>query len=271
MFLASLGAQQVAVFETFVVPRFLSLFGGPALNMLIPCEGALVANLGCRTGYPDALIPKHLPNCGVYGFDTSSDAIDLARHKSTMLRDGYARYTTITDIPFPVRDSSFSHVLCIYPLVARSRFADVVDETARLVAPRGQVVFALPLRGSYQELVDLLKEYALKHDDDRVSKAVDAGQANRLTVETLSELLEKCGLVEVDVVVEQATLTFESGREFFEDPITRLMILPDIQGMLGLSDIDRPMSYVRTAIDRYWSDAVFDLSISIGCASARGV
>jgi SAM-dependent methyltransferase len=268
--LVSLDAQQVPVFETFVVPRFLSLFGTLALEMLLPCASAVVANLACRTGYPDSELPKHLPDCRIYGYDASEEAIELARTKAALLRGAHAEYFVIDDAPFPVGAASFSHVLCLYPLTEPSRSQELVAEAARLVAPGGQVLFAMPLRGSYLEVADLLREYALKHDVGSVAKALDAYAAARPTIETFSEVFEECGLTEVDVDVRQATLKFGSGREFFEDPITRLMVVPDLEMLLDLDDLGRPMDYVREAIDRYWSEFPFELSVNIGCASARG-
>ncbi len=268
--LASLDAQQVPVFETFVVPRFLSLFGTLALEMLLPCTGAVVANLACRTGYPDADLSKQLPDCRIYGYDASEEAIELARTKAALLRGARAEYFVVDDTPFPVHAASFSHVLCLYPLTDPSRAHELVAEAARLVAPAGQVLFATPLRGSYQEVADLLREYALKHEVGSVAKALDGYLAARPTIETFSEVFEACGLTEVDVDMRQVTLKFGSGLEFFEDPITRLMVVPDLEMLLGLDDLTRPMDYVRGAIDRYWSEFPFELSINIGCASARG-
>jgi SAM-dependent methyltransferase len=269
--LASLDAQQVPVFETFVVPRFLSVFGALALDMLLPCEGAVVANLACRTGYPDAELPKHLPNCSIYGYDPSEEAIELARTKAALLRGAHAEYFVVDDAPFPVGGASFSHVLCLYPLTEPSRTQELVAESARLVAPGGQVLFAVPLRGSYQEVTDLLREYALKHDVASVAKALDALPAARLTIEAFSDVFEDSGLTEVDVDMRPVTLKFGSGREFFEDPITRLMVVPDLEMLLGLDDLARPMDYVRKAIDRYWSEFPFELTVNVGCASARGL
>jgi len=47
------------------------------------------------------------------------------------------------------------------------------------------------------------------------------------------------------------------------------MIVPDVEASLGLGPLDEPMKYVREAIDRYWSEADFELTVNVGCASAR--
>lgn len=267
--LLPLDEAQVPVFETFVVPRFLSMFGSLALGMLLPCEGAVVANLGSRTGYPDTDLSARMPGCRIFGFDPSEAAIDLARTKSVMLRDASAEYWTVGEPPFPAADESFSHVICIYPLTDPSRRVELVAEAARLLAPGGQVLFALPLRGSYQELVDLMREYALKYDAGSIAKALEAHTTARPTIETFGEVFEVCGLTDVDVDMRLMTLSFDSGRALMEDPVARLLVLRDLQLSLGLDDISRPVDYVREAVDRYWSEFDFELSVNVGCASAR--
>ena len=48
-----LSPADAAVLETFVVPRYLSLYGELMLEMLLVADQARIAHLGCRTGYPD--------------------------------------------------------------------------------------------------------------------------------------------------------------------------------------------------------------------------
>jgi SAM-dependent methyltransferase len=267
--LAELDAHEVPVFETFVVPRFLSMFGVVAMEMLIPCERAVIANVGCRTGFPDQVIGRVLPGCTVVGFDASDAALELARTKSALIRDVIFDYRLEGELPLGVPDGSFSHALAIYPLVDQDgRFA-LVHELRRVLAEGGQALLALPLRGSYQELADLLREFALKHEAPEVARAADAAGLARPTIETLSEVLEECGLEDADVDVRPMTLTYKSGRDFFEDPSARLLVLPELEMLAGTKDLAPALDYVRDAIDRYWSEGEFELSINVGCASAR--
>jgi SAM-dependent methyltransferase len=270
MLLAPIDAQHLEVFESHVVPRFLSLLSSVVLDMLLPCEGATIANLGCRSGFPDADLSRALSSCNIFGCDPSEAAIELAKTKAASLHNTYTEYVAANHPPFPLTSSSFSHVICIYPMVAPAHFRDLVLEASRLVAPGGQVLFAMPLRGSFLEIVDLLKEYALKHDDP-IGHAVDACQAARPTIESLAKLFEVHGLDDTDVAMRQLTVPFESGSAFLADPVAQLMVMPDFQIHLGPNNIDKAMDYVKEAIGLYWSELRFDLSLNIGCASARGV
>ena len=71
MTLQRLGPSDAAVLETFVVPRYLTLFGEAALDMFLSSGAAAVVHLGCRTGYPDELIADRLSSGSIVGLDPS--------------------------------------------------------------------------------------------------------------------------------------------------------------------------------------------------------
>ena len=138
-----------------------------------------------------------------------------------------------------------------------------------MLAPRGQALLAMPLRGSFQEIGDLLREYALKTEQPDVTAMVDRATHVRPTAELLGAELEDAGFHYVDVEPRRQLLAFKNGRDFLEDPVTRLLILPELRSNLDLPSFDSAMAYVRDAIDRYWSDSAFELTVNVGCASGR--
>ena len=269
MFESKLGPAEVAVLETFVVPQYLSLFGDAALNMLLTGDVAAIAHLGCRTGYPDRELMDRVSNCSIVGVDASAAAIQLARNKAAAFQKGQVRYTVATDMPTRLPAGGFSHALSLHPIGGREMRGELFSEMERLLYAGGQALVALPLRGSFQELADLLREYALKHDEGEFGKTLDLAVATRPTIETLSEELESAGFDDIDVAVMPTQLGFESGRAFTEDPTTRLLILPEIVANLGIGGLGASLDYARDAIDKYWSESDFQLTINIGCASAR--
>ena len=126
----------------------------------------------------------------------------------------------------------------------------------------------MPLRGSFIEIADLLRECALKNELTELTNAVEAAVQLRPTDELFQRELENVGFEFVDVDVRTRTLRFDSGRQLFEDPATRLMLLPEFRVNLHMPD-DRPFSYVREAIDKYWSDGTFELTVNVGVVSGR--
>jgi SAM-dependent methyltransferase len=251
-----------------VVPRYLSWFGDLALEMLAVGQDAQVVHLFCRTGYPDHAITLRLEGSHLYGCDASAPALELARAKAATTPDMISDYRLAESLPVPLPANAFSHALLLHPLSAPDARAALFAELARLLAPHGQAVVAMPLRGSYQEVADLLREYALKHETESVER-LERGLAFRPTVEVVASELQRAGFHYVEVDLRPHVLEFKSGRDFFEDPITRLLILPELRDSLGLDNFDRAIAYLRDAIDKYWSDATFELSVSVGCVSGR--
>lgn len=263
-----LGPEDAAIFETYVVPKYLALFAGRLVDMIVGGEDARVCHLQCRTGYPDRLLAERLPNAHVYGCDSSVHAIELAKAKARAMHGFVADYRVIdgTVTPFPA--GAFSHAFALHPLAAPAERRRMMEELARIVAPRGQALVAMPLRGSFAEMADLLRECALKNEMPDLTHAVEAAVQLRPTDESFKKELEDVGFNHVEVDVRQRTLRFKSGREMFEDPVTRLMLLPEFRVNLAMKD-DRPFSYVRDAIDKYWSDADFELTVNVGVVSGR--
>lgn len=264
-----LGPADAAIFETFVVPRYLSLFGELVLEMLAESEEAQVAHIFCRTGYPDRGVALKLSGAHIIGVDRSSAAIELARAKAATMPEMISEYRVVDDLPTSLPSSAFSHAITLHPQGGVDVRETLLAEMARVLAPAGQALVAMPLRGSFQEVGDLLREYALKFDDAPVGAAVEKAASTRPTVEMLGAELEEQGFDYVDVSLRPATFAFRSGRDFFEDPIARLLVLPDLRQSLGLEDSEKALSYVREAIDKYWSDGAFELTVNVGCATGR--
>ncbi|CAN5919259.1 hypothetical protein BH11MYX4_BH11MYX4_63000 [soil metagenome] len=263
-----LGAEDAAIFETFVVPHYLSLFAERLVEMIVPGRDARVCHLQCRTGYPDQLLLGPLPNAHVYGCDNSEHAIELARAKAKTLPGFVSDYRVIEGQTTPFPAGAFSHGFTLHPLAAPAERRMLLEELARIVAPRGQALVAMPLRGSFAEIADLLRECALKNELTELTNSVEAAMQLRPTDELFKRELEAVGFDHVDVDLRTRTLKFASGRQLFEDPTTRLMLLPEFRVNLHMND-DRPFAYVREAIDKYWSGGEFELTVNVGVVSGR--
>jgi SAM-dependent methyltransferase len=206
----------------------------------------------------------------VYGVDGSITALELARNKAAGSQVA-AQYITGETLPTSLPTAAFSHVISLHPIVDAEERGALFAEMSRLLYPGGQALIALPLRGSFQEIGDLFREYALKHDDGEFGRIVEEAMANRPTLEMLSEELEVFGLEDVDVEVRQSSLWFDNGRALIEDPVCRLLIFPEFKHSLGVSDLGLAPDYLREAVDHYWSETRFELTVNVGCASARRV
>ena len=264
-----LSSADAAVFDTFVVPRYLSFFGDLALQMLLAGSEARMAHLGCRVGYPNRELCERHPGATIVGVDGSADALEVARKQAQGLPGAPIQYIVGQSFPTNLTSQSFSHVLSLHPVASMASRVALLAEAQRLLYGGGQALLALPLRGSFQEIADLFREYALKHDQGAFGRTLEEAVSGRPSIESLSEELEEVGLEDVDVEIRHTELVFESGRAFIEDPVCRLLILPELRASLVGQDLTRPLEYVRDAIDKYWSEGSFSLTLNIGCASAR--
>jgi SAM-dependent methyltransferase len=268
---ARLGPSEAAVYETFVVPRYMALFGELALEMLVDSDDAQVVHLHCRTGYPDRGLAMRLRGAHLVGVDGSLAALELARAKAATMPDMVSQYRFLQELPTALPSSAFSHALLMHALGLPDDRAALLAEASRLLAAHGQVIMTMPVRGSFQEISDLLREYALKFDDSSIDRAVDQAEIDRPTLEGLAGELEEVGFDFIELQQRPMTVRFHRGRDFFEDPIARLVVLPELRLELGLEGRPEPLAYVREAIDTYWSDGAFELTVNVACATGRKV
>ena len=70
-----LAPSDAAIFETFVVPRYLSLFGELALESVVETDAAEVVHFGCRTGYPDRPLSLRLSDARIVGLGAAAAAL----------------------------------------------------------------------------------------------------------------------------------------------------------------------------------------------------
>lgn len=271
IFGAPLSAADAATFEDSVVPRYLSYFGGLCAEMILPSPSARMAHLGCRTGYPDPLVAEKAPHSIIVGVDSSEPALDVARAKATLTSDVQLTYLLQRTMPTELMNGSFSHAYSVHPPCDAAGRSALLDEMRRLLITGGQALLALPLRGSFPEINDMVREYAVRQDAGDLAKAIEAAVAGRPTIETISEEFESVGLSDVDVDMQLIAVSFDTGQEFLDDPIARLMVFPELCVLLPLDAevLDPCLSYVREAISKYWSDGVFELTVNVGCASGR--
>jgi SAM-dependent methyltransferase len=259
---------EVAILETFVVPRYLDKFGEALLGRMLLGPSARIVHLGCRTGYPDRELLTMADNCAIVGVDPSLASIELARNKAATLRDVDLEYQVCSGYPTELEDQTFSHAMALHPIGTERDRGALFQEMERLLYSGGQALVSLPIRGSFQEIGDLFREYSLKHDHGAFARATELAMMGRPTMERLCEELEAAGFDDVDVDVRQVNLSFLGGRAFTDDPVTRLLVLPELRAHMGAEDLVEPIGYVSDAIEKYWSRREFELGVVIGTASA---
>jgi SAM-dependent methyltransferase len=260
----------VALLETIVAPKYLVHFEDLALDSILESQEAQVLHLDCQTGSLHPGLFQKLPGCHVLGVDSSEAAMELAQCKAATLGfQSEVRYAVQPSLRWSLPEAAFSHGLHLMLPPSPTARQEILQSLGRWVAPHGQVVVAMPLRGSFLELLDLFREFAVKNESRPLADAIDAMATSRPTGENFGREMQSAGFEHVEVSTRVVSLSFGSGREFLEDAVTRLVLAPEVEGMFGEAEAKSLMAYAQTAIERYWQGSSFGLTLVVGCASGR--
>ncbi|MEO8211654.1 MAG: class I SAM-dependent methyltransferase [Myxococcales bacterium] len=142
-----------------------------------------------------------------------------------------------------------------------------IAELARAVKPGGRLVITVPLRGSWTEFLDLYADVLTDQGKREGLAALNAYRSGLPDAEMAVTWLERAGFTNVAVEVDRWELLFKSAREFFYAPIIELGPLAawkQIAGGRG-DEMQDVFFFVKEAIDTYFADTVFSVSVVIGC------
>jgi SAM-dependent methyltransferase len=260
--------EEAARFDETVAPRCRALFEARLLEAMVPGDDASVVHLGCRTGYHDEVIARRAGASSLIGIDASPAALALAQRRSPN-RKGPLSYSHVEMLPCELPDECYSHVVSLYSLALQDEaWINLAAESARLLQPGGQLLLALPLRGSFQELTDLLREFALACGAPEAAEIVEDLSSQRPSIERVSDELDTAGFSDVDVSLHRLALEYDSGSEFLEDDVARLLFEPHLRALFPGERGEQAVDHVRRAVGAYWATLPFELSINLGCASA---
>lgn len=259
----------VELLHADVLPKYLAFFNALAVERLLQAPRSALMACGPLASSIVDLASERLPHLTIRGFEPS----DASVRKYVERKNGSSPkvdFDVLSSLPFRTADASFTHAMAIHPVAAAPIRLELLKEVSRVLVPAGQLIVALPLRGSYPEIADMLREYALKHDSPRFGEAIEIAAQSRPTPETLTEDLEMLGFEDVQVDVELLSVPFDTGRDFAAHPLFRLIVAPELTSMMeSTEDVHNALEYAKSAIGMYWSEGQFDLTVNLGCASAR--
>lgn len=254
-----------------VLPKYLSFFNGLAVDRLVLAPKAAVLACGPMASSMVEGVADRLPGAIIRGLEPSRAAIDATLERSTAMPPN-AELDVLTELPLDQPKGSFTHAIVVHPLSGAAARMMLLKEAFRVLVPAGQLLFTLPLRGSCPEIADMLREFSLKHDKPKFAEAIEIASQSRPTPETLTDDLERLGFTDVAVDVELLSVAFETGKDFANHPLFRLIIAPEIAALIGDpadSVVAAAIDYAKGAIAKYWSEGQFDLTVNLGCAIAR--
>jgi ubiquinone/menaquinone biosynthesis C-methylase UbiE len=267
----TLNQDKVAsVYDTEILPIWSARFGKLLLKQArVPAKG-LVLNVACGTGYPALDLLDRMVGGRIIAIDSSSALLDVARTKADAASGKRIFFRTEggkekLSFDQDVYDLTFTNLglgeLAIPP-------AQAIAELARVTAPDGQVLITLPLRGTWNEFLDIYREVLTKQDRHEIIEALDAYVDTLPEPETAIQWMEKAGLTGVDLVVEEFSLLFKSSREFFFAPVIEYGPLKDWKHVAGKGqEMQDIFWFIKEAIDAYFGGRAFSVTVVAGCLS----
>jgi ubiquinone/menaquinone biosynthesis C-methylase UbiE len=262
--------EQALAYDAAFVPRFAQRFGERLLLALDLPPKANVLDLVCRTGYPAVQVLDRVRDGRVIALDQDGRFLELARARAgtDLGRRIFFKQGSPTSLGFS--DEIFTNVIGnLIDRVTADRAA-VLAESARVLRPGGQLALTLPLRGSFLEVIDLLREVALRHDLGRLSERVDQYANAMPTVESLGAELEARGFERVSVDAWEFSLEYASSGDLLGDPLVQAAALSEWRACAEATDQpDEVMTELRRCIDTYFQGRRFMLSVVGGCATGH--
>lgn len=260
----------VLAYDAAFVPRYAQRFGEMLLRSLDLPARANVLDVACRTGYPAAQVLDLTRDGRVIALDADSKYLELARARvdGEVGRRIFFKQGSATDLRFS--DEIFTNVLGNLIDRATADRGALVAEAARVLRPGGQLVLTMPLRGSFAEVVDLLREVALRHDLARVAERLEQYVATFPTAALWQTEIASRGLSDVTVETREFTLEYRSGAALFADPVVTSAAMSEWRWCAeGAMDPEALLRYVHHAVDTYYQGRTFELTVMAGCATAR--
>lgn len=263
--------SDVEALSNEVLPKYLSFFNALAIDRLVMAPKAAVLVCGPMASSMVEAVADRLPGAIIRGMEPSQAAIDAALERTTSMPPN-AELEVVTRLPLDHPKGSFTHAIVVHPLSGAASRLLLLKEAFRVLVPAGQLLFCVPLRGSCPEIADMLREFSLKHDNPKFAEAIEIASQSRPTPETLTDDLERLGFTDVSVHVELLSVAFDTGKDFANHALFRLIVAPELAALIGdpaEATVNSAIEYAKTAIAKYWSEGQFDLTVNLGCAVAR--
>lgn len=262
------------IYDDEIAPCWGQPFGRLMLRDLVIPARSQVLDASCGTGMPTLEILRRMSDGSrLIAIDESSAMLDVVRRKVAQLGPLGGRgvfFRTASAVPkLSFADEVYDLVVC---QLGVDQLADVdaaLRDFARVAKPGGEVRCTLPLAGTFGELHDLYREVLVKHDKHEALDRLEAYIEHYPTIEHVEAALAEAGL-DGHVEVESFTLLFRSARELFFAPVIEYGPLADWKAIAGGGqEMQDVFWYIKEAIDAYFGDRPFEITVHAACAIGR--
>ena len=274
--------QEAAFYDSVVVPRYSALFSRPLLDAIPHGTRGQVLDLGCGTGHPAIDVLRRMTDHGrVIAVDRDSGLVDLARRRA-LEAHGKRIFFKVE----PAAELSFGDE--VFDIVVGNLVLGAVDaelswggagappgeravtgEIRRVLVPGGRALLSRPLAGTFEEVLDMLREVSLRRDLAAAQRRVELLGGRYPTREAWAEQLAHAGFAPVEVRAYEHRLAFKSARELFADPLVRAVAVSEWRWVAGLEPgSETVLEECERALETYFAAGPVSLTVVAGAAFA---
>jgi ubiquinone/menaquinone biosynthesis C-methylase UbiE len=260
--------KMAEIYDAQILPLWSQRFGKMLLRELSLPQKAMVLDVGCTTGYPSLEILRKMDDQGrIIAIDSSPPMLDKARAKAGPLSGKRIFFRSESAMPrLSFADDVYDLVVCNAGLQEFEDPEAAIADFARVCKPGGRVIVTLPLAGTFAEFFDIFREVLVKQDLSDAIDRLDAYLTRFPPLEQAEAWLEDAGLSDVHSQVEQFTLLFKSGREFFLTPVIEYGPLSAWKAVAGKGkQMQDVFWHAKAAIDAYFKGSSFAVSVVAAC------
>lgn len=260
-----------------VHPLVGSRLGELRLRHVTPKPAAQVLEVGCRSGAVTTELARRFDaQTRIVAMDGSAALVDLARDRVARehAADGGKKRVHFRVQPdgdkLPFADELYDVVVAELPLDARPELVAGVGDLARVCKPGGSIVIASLVRGSWQELLDLLDEVLHRRGRDETRAALASYVAAIPDAESIAQRCEQAGLRVVEIDLERWELLFRSARELLYAPVLDHGPLPRWKELVG-KGVERQETFIALSetIETYFAGRTLAVGLVAACIAAR--
>lgn len=255
--------------DAVVAPQYGARFAQGLLDALPQGDRLQVLDIGCGTGQISFRMLERLGNSSrVIAVDHDAGLIALARQRGfgDIGRRLFFKTEDAEALSFGegVFDAVVAHLL--YRDLADREAA--VREMHRVLVPGARLLLTTPLRGTFAEVFEMLRERAVANGDQMLAKQVDQLIGRDPSTTELEKVVRDAGFTQVELQQTSFRLSYANVEALFSDRLLETIAFPEWREMVGaeaLLDVERRLRV-------YFEQGALSLTVQAGRLIAhRGV
>lgn len=258
--------QDALLYDSVVVPQWSTLFGATLIERVPRGFRGQILDVNAATGYPSFAILAKLDGAGrVVAIDRDPALLELLRRRAIgeAGRRVFARTESLDALSFG--DEVFDVVVGCALGGAALRDARTLSELRRVLVVGGRLLVSCPLRGTFEEVLDMFREVADRRDDVGLAGRVEALAAQAPTVAELGAALEGAGFEGVSIDQSERQLVFRTARDVFTHPVLRHVAHAQWRAVAGFErGGEEVLAEVEHALATYLPRGPIALSVRVG-------